>query len=68
VWFSHGLVCAPTNAAVSSAVESRGSAATKMQSESNVLASRLDSSAGAYDTTDQQQQQQDNVSGELHPR
>jgi Excreted virulence factor EspC, type VII ESX diderm/EspA/EspE family len=66
VWFSHGLVCAPTNAAVTGAVSARSTAAGTMQGTSSVLASRLDASAGLYDSTDQQQRNQ--VEGELHPR
>ena len=66
VWFSHGLVCAPTNAAVTGAVASRGAAAGTMQAASTVLASRLDSSAALYDNTDQQQQGQ--IDGQMHPR
>ena len=66
VWFSHGLACAPTNAAVTGAVASRGTAAGTMQAASTVLASRLDSSAAVYDNTDQQQQGQ--VDGQMHPR
>jgi len=65
VGFSHGGVCALTSAAVMSAVQSRGNAATMMQAASDVLSSRLDSSASAYDNTDHQQQ--GNIGGELRP-
>lgn len=55
VAISHGLVCAPSIAALMSANVSRGAAVQAMQAVSNRLATKLQTAAGHYDGTDQQQ-------------
>lgn len=55
VAISHGVVCAPSIAALMSANVSRGAAVQAMQAVSNRLATKLEAAAGHYDGTDQQQ-------------
>lgn len=63
---THGLVCAPTIAALAAAQQSRSAATQAMQNISNGLATKLDSAASEYQSTDQEQGA--NLDGQMRPR
>ncbi|GAT15129.1 ESX-1 secretion-associated protein [Mycolicibacterium thermoresistibile] len=62
---THGIVCAPTIAALGAAQMSRSNAAKAMERISNDLAEKLDTAAAEYTRTDQQGQQ--TLDGEMRP-
>ena len=66
MWVNHGLICAPTNIAVSNAELARTNACAGMQSTSTGLAERLNISATQYDQTDAQAG--DKIDGKMRPR
>jgi hypothetical protein len=63
---SHGLVCAPTAAAVAAAITARAAAVGRMQAASNDLSAKLTTAAADYDATDREQCR--NLDGRLPPR
>lgn len=63
---SHGLVCAPTIAAIGEAQMSRSAATQALNSMSNLLAKRLDTAAADYTGTDHQGG--GSLDGQMHPR
>ena len=66
MWVNHGLICAPTNIAVSNAALARTNACAGMQSTSTGLAEKLNIAATQYDQTDAQAG--DKIDGKMHPR
>jgi uncharacterized protein YukE len=63
---SHGVVCAPSTAAITEAVTARTSAAATMGSISTELSGKLRHGAASYDGTDQKQQGR--LNGQVPPR
>ncbi|MGV0811356.1 ESX-1 secretion-associated protein [Mycolicibacterium boenickei] len=66
VFTSHGLVCAPTIAAIGEAQMSRSAATEALNSKSNLLAKWLDHAASDYTGTDDSGKS--NLDGQMHPR
>jgi Excreted virulence factor EspC, type VII ESX diderm len=66
MWVNHGLICAPTNIAVSNAELARRNACLGIQSTSTDLAEKLDNAATQYDQTDAQAR--DKIAGKMRPR
>jgi hypothetical protein len=66
MWVNHGLICAPTNIAVSNAELTRTNACVGMQSTSTGLAEKLNIAATQYDQTDGQAG--DKIDGKMRPR
>ncbi|MFN6544258.1 type VII secretion target [Mycolicibacterium nivoides] len=63
---THGVVCSVAIAALGEAQMSRTAATQAMNSFSNALADKLDKAAADYTRTDQQEE--GNLSGQMHPR
>lgn len=63
---THGLVCAPTIAAIGAAGFSRDAAAAAMRSVSSSLAEKLDEAAANYERTDIDEAA--DLDGEMHGR
>jgi hypothetical protein len=66
MWINHGLICAPTNIAVSNAELARTNACAGMQAVSTDLAEKLNIAATQYDQTDAQAG--DKIDGKMRPR
>ncbi|MBS4728050.1 ESX-1 secretion-associated protein [Mycobacterium sp. SM1] len=63
---SHGVICAATAGAVSTADGARTAAGEGMREVSTDLAEKLDSAAASYDSVDQQQS--GDLDQQMHPR
>jgi hypothetical protein len=66
MWVNHGLICAPTNIAVSNAELTRTNACVGMQSTSTGLAEKLNIAAMQYEQTDGQAGNK--IDGKMRPR